>query len=229
MKYLKTLITGPTKQLGRRFCSGLILLAAVASAYESHATQTPTTRPLIVQRADSCVILGVEQSQTDGDTWAWDFQLSHPGSYTVQLVVETESARGEHTGSVAVNGAPLSQQLKKAYIIEDGLISEFDQPAVFSKDGPQTLTVQSNIPVKKVRLVPQRYTKSRIYISSEKYYQPWLKMHQSPEKVAAMDWYKAARFGMFIHWGVYSEAAGSWKGQPIEKGPMDADGQGSRS
>jgi alpha-L-fucosidase len=26
------------------------------------------------------------------------------------------------------------------------------------------------------------------------------------------DWYTDARFGMFIHWGLYSEAAGEWKG-----------------
>lgn len=26
-------------------------------------------------------------------------------------------------------------------------------------------------------------------------------MHESPEKQAALEWYKNARFGMFIHWG----------------------------
>ena len=28
-------------------------------------------------------------------------------------------------------------------------------------------------------------------------------------------WWREARFGMFIHWGVYSVPAGEWKGQPI--------------
>lgn len=28
-----------------------------------------------------------------------------------------------------------------------------------------------------------------------------------------MDWWRKARFGMFIHWGVYSVPAGEWKGQ----------------
>ncbi|MGJ8561351.1 MAG: alpha-L-fucosidase [Litorimonas sp.] len=27
------------------------------------------------------------------------------------------------------------------------------------------------------------------------------------------DWYKDARFGMFIHWGLYSQAGGEWKGE----------------
>jgi alpha-L-fucosidase len=36
----------------------------------------------------------------------------------------------------------------------------------------------------------------------------WMKTHDS--RIA---WWKHARFGMFIHWGVYSVPAGEWKGQ----------------
>ena len=31
-----------------------------------------------------------------------------------------------------------------------------------------------------------------------------------------MGWWENARFGMFIHWGLYSEAAGKWDGKPIK-------------
>ncbi|MDP4285725.1 MAG: alpha-L-fucosidase [Bacteroidota bacterium] len=31
-----------------------------------------------------------------------------------------------------------------------------------------------------------------------------------------MGWWDNARFGMFIHWGLYSEAAGEWDGKPIK-------------
>lgn len=30
-----------------------------------------------------------------------------------------------------------------------------------------------------------------------------------------MQWWREARFGMFIHWGVYSVPAGSWDGRQI--------------
>ena len=30
-----------------------------------------------------------------------------------------------------------------------------------------------------------------------------------------MKWWREARFGMFIHWGVYSVPAGSWNGRQI--------------
>ena len=37
-----------------------------------------------------------------------------------------------------------------------------------------------------------------------------------PNKDARLAWWREARFGMFIHWGVYSAMAGEWKGQKVE-------------
>jgi alpha-L-fucosidase len=38
-----------------------------------------------------------------------------------------------------------------------------------------------------------------------------------PSDDARMAWWRDARFGMFIHWGLYAVAAGSWKGTPTTK------------
>jgi alpha-L-fucosidase len=35
------------------------------------------------------------------------------------------------------------------------------------------------------------------------------------EHNARMAWWRDARFGLFIHWGLFSQAAGYWKGQPV--------------
>jgi alpha-L-fucosidase len=32
---------------------------------------------------------------------------------------------------------------------------------------------------------------------------------------ARMQWFRAAKFGLFIHWGLYAIPAGEWKGQPV--------------
>ena len=32
---------------------------------------------------------------------------------------------------------------------------------------------------------------------------------------AKMKWFREAKFGLFIHWGLYSIPAGEWKGQPV--------------
>lgn len=39
------------------------------------------------------------------------------------------------------------------------------------------------------------------------------------QRDARMAWWRAARFGLFIHWGLYAELAGYWHGQP-EKGRL---------
>ncbi|MCJ7812109.1 alpha-L-fucosidase, partial [bacterium] len=36
------------------------------------------------------------------------------------------------------------------------------------------------------------------------------------ERDARMEWWREARFGMFIHWGIYSVPAGTYKGKQIE-------------
>jgi hypothetical protein len=39
---------------------------------------------------------------------------------------------------------------------------------------------------------------------------------ETPEpRDARMAWWREARFGMFIHWGLYAVPAGEWKGQPV--------------
>jgi len=39
---------------------------------------------------------------------------------------------------------------------------------------------------------------------------------QDPNKDARLAWWREAKFGMFIHWGVYSAFGGEWKGQKVE-------------
>ena len=40
---------------------------------------------------------------------------------------------------------------------------------------------------------------------------------QTSEKDKRMEWWREARFGMFIHWGVYAVPAGIYKGQKINR------------
>src|SRR5215469_16311662 len=38
-----------------------------------------------------------------------------------------------------------------------------------------------------------------------------------PTREERMQWWRDAKFGMFIHWGVYSVPAGVYKGQPVPR------------
>ena len=37
------------------------------------------------------------------------------------------------------------------------------------------------------------------------------------QRDARMQWWRDARFGMFIHWGLYAVPAGTWKGKPMRR------------
>lgn len=37
----------------------------------------------------------------------------------------------------------------------------------------------------------------------------------APPATDRLEWFKEARFGMFIHWGVYAVPAGEWQGKPV--------------
>lgn len=42
------------------------------------------------------------------------------------------------------------------------------------------------------------------------------------QRDARMKWWRDARFGMFVHWGLYSGLAGTWEGKPVAtKGGME--------
>jgi alpha-L-fucosidase len=42
------------------------------------------------------------------------------------------------------------------------------------------------------------------------------------QRDARMAWWREARFGMFVHWGLYSGLAGTWKGQKVaDRGGME--------
>ena len=44
----------------------------------------------------------------------------------------------------------------------------------------------------------------------------------TPEREARMAWWREARFGMFVHWGLYSGLAGTWQGKKVgERGGME--------
>ena len=37
----------------------------------------------------------------------------------------------------------------------------------------------------------------------------------SQQRDSRMQWWRDARFGMFVHWGLYSGLAGTWEGKPV--------------
>ena len=45
-----------------------------------------------------------------------------------------------------------------------------------------------------------------------------LTMGNLPDTEQRLEWFKEAKFGMFIHWGPYSRLAGEWNGRQVPVG-----------
>src|SRR5579872_1165633 len=43
--------------------------------------------------------------------------------------------------------------------------------------------------------------------------EPTDSQHDKPDRTQRMEWFRDAKFGMFIHWGIYSVPAGEWNGK----------------
>jgi alpha-L-fucosidase len=44
---------------------------------------------------------------------------------------------------------------------------------------------------------------------------PATRVETAAQRDARMQWWREARFGMFVHWGLYSGLAGTWDGKPV--------------
>ena len=56
-------------------------------------------------------------------------------------------------------------------------------------------------------------TISTLTIAQDQLRTKWQKMHDT--KAQSLEKFNEAKFGLFIHWGIYSNPAGTWKGQKI--------------
>ena len=53
-------------------------------------------------------------------------------------------------------------------------------------------------------------------LASERFYEGPYDEETSSQRDQRMSWWREARFGLFIHWGIYAVPAGTHQGQPIE-------------
>jgi len=168
------------------------------------------------QGHDGVIYINTQQVPTDGKTTEVKFQLANPGRYSLQLVHTPEDAGKELIATATINAEKAGGKLERKYWIEDGIVSTFAEPLELANPGEYTVSISCAKAPQWIRVVPTIYEQSRIMVGSKARHDQWVKMAQSPQKKKAMEWYQEAKFGMFVHWGVYSLAAGSWKDVKIE-------------
>lgn len=182
--------------------------------------QKTVTDKTIVQAFDQTTnwtILNKTNGVKEGNTYTWEFTVKHALDYTVQIVFDT-LPKNTSVVTLKVDGNKLVGAFNKiSTTYNHKVVAEFKKPIKVS--GPSekhALSIETDVIFNQIRIVPH----FKNMVGSGIYHEEWLKMHNSPEKKAALKWFKEAKFGMFIHWGLYSQQAGMWKGIKINDSPI---------
>lgn len=162
------------------------------------------------------IVLDKTIAEKKETTYSWSFNAKHPSEYVLQMVSSGEISQDNNYVKVKIDKQEFKESLSKTYVINSNdIVSEFKSKIQFKNTGKQEISITTDANFKKVRIIPH-YKKP---IGSGNYHQQWLAMHQSKEKQEALKRFRGAKFGMFIHWGLYSQAGGMWKGTKINKAP----------
>jgi alpha-L-fucosidase len=175
---------------------------------------------LVEQGKDNWIVFNVDTTGSLNEL-TWQFELNKAGKYDIQIISElSESELSNSTQPdilLSIDGITQEESLEQKFRImynnKPVNVFQYQKVYKFNKTGEHTLSIKVDKSVKQVRLVPN-YKNT---FGTGSFHSQWLTMHESPEKKAALQWFKDARFGMFIHWGLYSGAAGEWKGTRIKE------------
>ena len=193
-----------------------IVIAVVAAIGLLHSCEPHSN--LVVQDASFWVVLEAEEAKETGNELFWEFQLNRPGIYNIQILRDGEQVAPLPKVSLSSAGVSMEEEPPNIFVIQEAgeqkTVSQFNKTIQYDTAGLHNLVLKVDVPIDKVRITPL-YSKN-LGFGTDTYYGEWLQMHQSPEKQAALEWFKDAKYGMFIHWGLYSQAGGIWKGERME-------------
>ena len=200
------------KYLSALTCFMVLVIFLCCSACDSDKDtiiQQDENHWIVLDKADAVISKKYHQ---------WQFALNTIGRYNIQIIFEGELDTIPPGIVVETQNVTLSEAPRKIFVLGENdrkrTIFQYAKNVDFSEPGLQTLVVKTTAAFSKVRITPDY--RRNLGFSSGKYDEQWQKMHNSPEKQAALSWFKKAKYGMFIHWGLYSQAGGMWQGVRME-------------
>ncbi|MBF8148738.1 alpha-L-fucosidase [Winogradskyella sp. F6397] len=195
-------------------CSLVLTLIAQYSCTTKEKANTSQNPEF--DQTNNWIVLDKTDATKEGTTFTWVFEVKNPSDYVFQVVTKDGSFTDTDTATVKIEEQAFEESLSKNYVInENEIVSEFKNIIPLKNTEKQTLSITTEADFKSLRFIPH----FKKQIGSGKYHQEWLAMHQSDEKQEALKHFKEAKFGMFIHWGLYSQAGGIWKGTKINNAP----------
>ncbi|WP_299668789.1 alpha-L-fucosidase [uncultured Polaribacter sp.] len=200
-----------SKRKGIAYAIALVIFTSILSCKSNNKADAKSNDEAFDQTSN-WILLDKTDAIKDGNSYSWSVDIEHPIVYNVQVLFENEFSENSEEVNVNIGEHSIKEPFNKSYkTYKNEIVSEFKQTIDFNEIGKEKLTIITDADFKQIRIIPN----FRNPIGSGKHHEEWLAMHQSPEKQAALAWFKEAKFGMFIHWGLYSQAGGIWKGTKI--------------
>ena len=176
------------------------------------------SKKVVFDQTNNWILLDKKDAVKAGTVYTWEFEKGNPIEYLVQVVFENQFPKNAKSATIRMDDQEAVDALNESYKTYNGqLIAEFKKTIKFSTTGKHVFTIDTDTDFSQIRIIPHYKNP----LGSGHYHDQWLKMHESPEKQAALKWFKEAKFGMFIHWGLYSQAGGMWKGTRINDSPFE--------
>ena len=195
---------------------GLVLMVLFGGYGCAGQQTTSAAENLPFDQTTNWVVLNKIDAVKNENGYAWNFTLKHPADYVVQVVFNSLPVHST-IGKIKIDKQELQDVFKKKYTTyDDKIVSEFKGVVnIRTKHGTHILRMEADVDFEQIRIIPSHKTP----VGTKVKHKEWLKMHASPEKQAALKWFRNAKFGMFIHWGLYAQAGGMWKGTKINDAP----------
>lgn len=196
------------------FCL-LFVLNACKKTSETAQANEPINE--IFDQTENWILLNKTDAIKEDNTYSWNFEVEHPITYNVQVLFANGLEDKSEVVKVNIGEDNIEEPFNESYkTYKNEIVSEFKKTIKFSEIGKQTFTIETAADFEQIRIIPG----FKNPIGSGKHHEEWLAMHQSQDKQAALDWFKEAKFGMFIHWGLYSQVGGVWKNVKINDSPI---------
>ncbi len=193
----------------------IVFLAILAGAC---STQKDTN---IVQAEDHWIVMDIEKAKELDGKLTWEFELKRQGNYHIQIISKGELLSPMPELSLKSGNLEIKEAPETIFVLDrpEGkqTISQFKTTLKYKDVGSHRLSIDAGAPIQQLRIIPP--PGKHLGFGSGKYLEQWQHMHDSPEKQASLAWLNEAKYGMFIHWGLYSQAGGIWKGTHIDDSP----------
>ncbi len=203
---------------------GLSMACAVGTFMSAEATPSPASASLMAKASSSAgTNYGAEKAIDGDESTCWspsqeEWLARKPMWLEVDLGQEREIGHAFIT-ELAGGSYPHIQNFRIEYKQGDAWKCVYEGAEIFGRRVYDFKPVKARVfrmTFTKVLRYPQKINEFHLYAPGKLPEAALEAKRHEAETAKRLEWFKAAKFGMMIHWGPYAVAGGEWDGKPVK-------------